>query len=176
MCPFQILPGLPPYGSEALAFDPSGVESHREGFVVRFAPPDCSPWVGNFQKGDTDLYDVVAYPDSEVVLVISGGMGYQLNPRRPDRWTHFGGSIEFIRVVENLGAIVGNGLWFELTNGHSMIWRTPRISWDGMRDIKINERRLTGQSLYFDGTWRNFSVDLVEGTVAGASYDGPQPD
>lgn len=174
MSPFVILPGLPPYGPEALPFSATGMGTHSEGFVVRFLPQTESSWVGNFQPGLTDLYRVVPHPDRQRTIVIAGGQAYVIKPQEPANWNYFGGSIEFAQPIPDLDAVLlSNGLWFELLGPESTIWQTRRISWDGMRDLAIQGLTLTGQSWCLDETWSGFSVDLVEGTVTGGSYNGP---
>lgn len=171
---YKILTGLPAYGPEALPFSATGMGTHSEGFVVRFLPHPDSTWIGNFQPGVTDMYAIVPHPDRQRMIVIAGGQAYIIDAQVPAKWTHFGGSIEFAQPIPELDAILfGNGLWFELLGPQSMIWKTRRISWDGMRDLAIKDLTLTGQSWCYDDTWSNFAVDLVEGTVTGGSYSGP---
>jgi hypothetical protein len=130
--------------------------------------------VGNFQPGLTELNAVINHPDKERVVVISGGQAYVVNPTDPKSWEHFGGSIELALPIDALNAIVfGNGLWFELLGANSMIWRTPRISWDGMCDIQIDNFKLRGKSWDPSDAWHEFSVDLIDGTMSGGSYSGP---
>jgi hypothetical protein len=174
MSQHEILPGLPPYGPEALPFSATGMGTHREGFVVRFVPYSKSSWVGNFQPGLTEMYCVVPHPDNLRTIVVAGGQAYVIAPQEPAKWTHFGGSISFAQPIPELDAILfGNGLWFELLGPESMIWKTRRISWDGMRDLALKGLTLTGRSWCYDDTWSDFAVDLVEGTVTDGSYDGP---
>lgn len=171
---FEILPGLPPYGPEALPFSATGLGTHSEGFVVRFLPDTECSWVGNFQPGMTNLRKVISHPDRKRLIVISGGEAYVIDPNTPNTWTHFGGAINFVQSVADLDAILfGNGLWFELLGAKSMMWQTRRISWDGMRDLEREGLTLTGRAWCFNDTWSDFTVDLAEGTVIGGSYNGP---
>ena len=168
---YEILPGLPPYGARALAFSATGQGRHREGFVVRFFPSDGESWVGNFQPGLSDLDSILDHPDGKRVLVISGGQAYVIDPDAPSRWTHFGGGITFVTRVDVMRALlIGNGLWFELLGAQSMIWRSRRISWDGMRDIRVHDLRLTGESWNPNDFWVPFTLNLVDGSVIGGSY------
>jgi len=171
---YEILPGLPPYGPEALPFSATGMGAHSEGFVVRFLPNTDRSWVGSFQPGMTDICDVFVHPDGIRLIVIAGGEAYVIDPTDSTKWTQFGGLINFVEAVPELDAILfGNGLWFELLGADSSIWQTRRISWDGMRDLTIQGLKLTGRSWCYDDTWSDFTVDLVEGTVVGGSYNGP---
>jgi hypothetical protein len=148
--------------------------THSEGFVVRFLPNAEASWVGNFQPGLTDMHDVMPHPDDKRLIVIAGGEAYVIDESDPTTWTHFGGSINFAEAIPDLDAVLfGNGLWFELLGSESTIWQTRRISWDGMRDLRLQGLTLTGRSWCYDDTWSDFTVDLVEGTVVGGSYNGP---
>ena len=174
MSQYEILPGLPPYGREALPFSATGMGTHSEGFVIRFLPGTEGSWVGNFQPGMTDYYDVIPHPDGKRLIVNSGGQAYAIDPATPKTWTSFGGSINFAQPVAELKAILfGNGLWFELLGSESTIWQTRRISWDGMCDLAVQGLQLTGRSWHIDDTWPDFAVDLVDGTVTYGSYNGP---
>jgi RimJ/RimL family protein N-acetyltransferase len=174
MSKYEILPGLPPYGPEALAFSASGMGTHSEGFVIRFHSGSEGSWVGNFQPGLSDLYAVIPHPDSKRQVVIAGGQAYVIDPEEPSIWNHFGGQITFAQPIAELNAVLfGNDLWFELLGPDRMIWQSRRISWDEMRDMNIKDLKLSGRAWRFDETWHDFSVDLVSGAVQGGSYDGP---
>ena len=97
-----------------------------------------------------------------------------IDPNDSSQWEHFGGGIETAVEVSDLNALLfSNGLWFELLGPNGMIWKSRRISWDGMRNFTIQGLTLTGQSCCYDDTWSDFTLDLIEGTVAGGSYNGP---
>lgn len=174
MTAFEKLPGLPPYGPEAMPFSATGQGTHREGLVVRFTADDGSSWSGNFQPGIGQFEAILRHPDSRRVVVVARGQAYVVDPNNSSKWECFGGSIETVLRIRELNALVfGNGLWFELVGAYGTIWQSRRISWDGMRDVSIQGLTLTGKSWFYDGTWSDFTVDLVEGTVTGGSYNGP---
>ena len=174
MTEFEVLSGLPPYGPEALPFSATGQGAHSEGLVVKFTNDDGSSWIGNFQPGMGNCETVLRHPDGRRFVVITGGQAYVINPMDPTRWDHFGGGIETALAIDELNAIlISNGLWFELLGANGTIWQSRRISWDGMRDVTIQGLTLTGRSWCYDDTWVDFTLDLVEGTVAGGSYNGP---
>ncbi len=141
---------------------------------MRFTADDGSYWTGNFQPGLGQCETVLRHPDGRRFVVIASGQAYAIDPNDSSQCEHFGGSIETAFEIGDLTALLfGNGLWFELLGPKGMIWKTERISWDGMRDVTIQGLTLTGRSWCYDDTWSNFTVDLVEGTVAGGSYNGP---
>ena len=172
---FEILPGLPPYGPGAIPFSPTGQGSHSEGLVVRFIADDGSSWTGNFQPSWTNCELVSRHPNGTNYIVIAGGQGYRVNPDTPTDWEHFGGQIEQAIEIADLNAIlIGNGLWFELIGPNGNLWKSRRISWDGMAELRIDNLELFGRSWSPENRWYDFSLNLVDGAVTGGSYNGPE--
>src|SRR5437762_2281051 len=135
----EILPGLSPYGPDAEPFTATGLGTHREGFVVRFLAADGTSWVGNFQPGLGSLSNVYVHPNARELLVVARGQGYVVDPDDRLKRQYFGCQIETAIVLdEPLMVIFGNGLWFEAFGVRGPQWRTPRISWDGMRNIQFH--------------------------------------
>ncbi len=70
--------------------------------------------------------------------------------------------------------VVGNGIWLEAWDKSGMKWRSRRISWDGMQDLRIENETVLGLAWSpIDDRHHPFSVDLRTGAVDGGSYDGP---
>lgn len=171
MSTFEVLPGLPPYGPEALPFSATGLGTHSEGFVVQFIGDDGSAWVGNFQPGLSSCQEIIRHPNGREFIVIASGQAYVVDPNNPTAWQHFGGQIEHVFEIKDLNAILlGNGLWFELIGRVGMIWRTRRISWDGMDNLKVNDLQVVGDAWSPDDRWYAFTLDLTDGSVEGGSY------
>lgn len=105
------------------------------------------------------------------------GAGYLIDVDKKALISEFAGDIDFIERAPSTGLlIVGNGLWFEAFDGIANRWSTPRISWDGMRNIAINGDRLTGEAYTPMGPpdWLPFEVDLNTGSFMGGSGPPPQ--
>ncbi len=165
------MPGLPPYGPEALPFSATGLGTQSEGLVVRFTTDDDSSWTGNFQPGLNGCQRIIRHPNGHDFVVISSGQGYIVNPSDPASWNHFGGCIEYVFELSDYGAVLfGNGLWFELLGIDGTLWKSRRISWDGMCDSAISYPYLTGKSWFPDDRWVDFKLDLSDGSVEGGSY------
>jgi hypothetical protein len=172
---FEVLPGLPPYGPWAEAFTATGLGRQREGVVVRFQPDQGESWVGNFQRGASNLDSVLSHPNDREVLVIAGGEGYVVDPQDRTKREYFGGYIQLVLQVPELSAIVfGNGLWFELLGPAGWLWTSGRISWDGMREVRREGLRLSGEACSPQGPSIAFVLDLRSGEFTGGSYNGPQ--
>jgi hypothetical protein len=173
---FEILDGLLPYGPMPLQFSSTGQGMHREGLVVKFVPGEEEEWVGNFQPGLSSFHSVLAHPDHKHVVVVAGGEAYVVDPTARKLVTTFGVSIETAIDVPLLKAILfSNGLWFELLGEGGLMWKTRRLSWDGMRNVEVRDLQVRGEGWRFDDTWHEFALDLSNGKVTGGAYDGPEP-
>jgi hypothetical protein len=120
-------------------------------------------------------YEVLEHPDGRHLLVIAGGQGYIVDPNDRSKREYFGASIEVVLRVPELGTIVfGNGLWFESLGPDGWRWRTGRISWDGMRELRREGLELLGQAWSpLENCWLPFELDLRSGEFKGGSYNGP---
>jgi hypothetical protein len=172
MTPFDILPGLPPYGPSALPFPEKGRGSFSEGLVVKFSPSNKDAWVGNFQRGLTGPDMVLEHPDQRHMIVIAGGVGYIIDPETAKQTHQLSGFIKHVISAPELGAVVlGDDLQFESLRAEGFWWQSGRISWDGFRKIAKSGTILTGESYSaIDQVWSPFVLDLTSGVSAGGSY------
>ena len=171
---YEILEGLPPYGAMPEQFSFGSKGTHREGVVVRFFPDSGPTWVGNFQRGLTKFDDVMLHPNGSHVIIFAGGQGYTIDPDTRSLIKTWGGAVEIaIEFQDRRVIVLGDGLWFEAIGETGTLWRSKRISWDGMQGITLSEGRILGEAWNPDGFWVPFSVDLTTGEVEGGSYCGP---
>ncbi len=166
----RVLAGLPPYGPPAEPFPSTGQGAHQEGLVVEFSPAGGAVWVGNFQRGATGLDRVLPSTKDGTVLVVAGGAGYVVDPLQRACVRELGGGIE--QVVELPDRLVfSNGLWLEATDGERLLWRTRRLSWDGMRSLCVEGDRVVGEAYDpMSDDWARFSVELASGEASGGTY------
>ena len=172
----RVLPGLPATGPWPEQFTATGTGAHREGFVVEFSPDKRSTWIGNFQRGVTSYNAVLPHFDGRTLTVIAGGQAYVIDPEDRRLLATFGGDIDVALAVkpENLW-VMGNGIWLEAWDSSGLRWRSRRISWDGMRNIRIENDKVKGGALSpLDDHECPFAVDITTGAVEGGSYNGPQ--
>lgn len=167
---YEILPGLPGVGPLPEQFSSTGQGHHSEGFVIKFTSSSGESWVGNFQPAYTQLFKVVD-PWGQHILVVAGGQAYEVDPDSRQCVNTFGGSIEYLERVPDMNAtIIGNGLWLE-SWGTNLNWKTRRIAWDGMCDLRIEGERLFGTALApHEDAAIPFWVDLTSGDVHYGSY------
>lgn len=171
-----MLDGLPPYGPPAEGFSATGQGMHREGLVVEFTTSTGDAWVGNFQRGLSNLDAVVRSPAAnDVIIVIAGGQAYVIAPETRTCVHTFGGMIEHVFEFAD-HFVVSNGLWFEATDGHQTQWTTRRLSWDGMMSIRVEGGTIVGDAYDpMNDTWVPFSVHAATGEAVGGSYPPELP-
>ena len=169
---FRILPGLPSTGDWPEQFSATGRGTHSEGFVVEFLPERKPSWVGNFQPGLTHFEAVLPLPNGMSFVVIAGGQAYVIDPDERRQLMTFGGQIDTALVAPEVSLVIlSNGIDLEAWNENSRRWKTRRISWDGIWDLKIDRGCVTGQAWDpFEDCETPFSVDLRTGDVEGGSY------
>jgi hypothetical protein len=171
---FHVLPGLPTTGSLPEQFSATGQGKHREGFVVEFTPTSGTSWIGNFQPGLSKYSEVFTDPDGSSVIVVAGGTAYVVDIEGRRLLRTFGAQIETVIADDARRQLLfGNGLWFEALCSEGIRWSSRRVSWEGMRNVKLAGSTIVGEALDLDDTWREFSIDLATGVAVGGSYNGP---
>src|SRR5215471_12811382 len=139
---FEVLPGLPGDGPYPEQFTTAG-GTHREGFVVRVLPERGPPWVGNFQRGLGTFSGVMWHPGGRLLLVIAHGQAYLVDPEsRRLASTPFDG---ISGVLEASGwVILASFTDLMILSPHGGQWVSPRVAWDGIRNVRIEGGRLLG--------------------------------
>jgi hypothetical protein len=170
---FEVLPGLPPYGPMAISFTKNGAREHREGLVVRFHPRDSKPWVGNFIGGTTACNIVLNHPNETYVIVVAQGEGCIVDPERRTVLDRMAVDITRAISVPSLGSVVFQGLTdFTAIRADNSGWRSPRISWDGFRNVEVHETNLLGQAYSpVSNVWVRFRLDLLTGRCTDGIYE-----
>ena len=172
MIRWEILAGLPPYGPAAVSFSATGHGMHREGLVVRFFTGSDEDWVGNFQPGLTGSADVLGHPNGKDVIVIAGGQGYIISPTSRLCLATFGGQIECVKAAPRQRMVMFVSLTDVTAIGtDGLVWHSRRISWDGMRNLRITDAKFVGEAYSpLDDGWHDFEVDLSSGMAIGGSF------
>jgi hypothetical protein len=175
MEPFRTLVGLPATGPWPEQFSATGHGTHREGFVVEFNPGTSSSWVGNFQRGLTDYDAVVLHPNGQSVVIIASGQGYLIDPKDRRLVGLLGSQLQNATVIpEAKTIIINNGIWLEGHGESGVLWRSRRISWDGIWDLREDDGRLYGKCWdAANDTEASFSIDIRTGDLVGGVYPEP---
>lgn len=167
------LEGLPAYGEPALSFPRP--DAFSEGFVVEFVATAGERWIGNFASGPAGgAQSIHVEFGPRDVIVFSGGAGYVIDIESRCLVADLGFGFDWLEFVEELGILVAcNDLWFEAFVGRKRKWRTRRVSWDEIRNIRRAGTKVTAEAYHLDGDWYPLVLDVVTGEVVGGSYDAP---
>ena len=169
---FEVLAGLPPYGPPAVSFTENGPREWREGLVVRFYPSDSEPWVGNFLGGLTKFNSVLNHPNGREVIVVAMGQAVVVDPETRSLRDHIGAQIEEVFILEEEKSVVFRSIVdFRAIAADNSKWHSPRISWDGFRNVTRNGLELFGEAWTPIGdAWVPFKLDLSNGQCLNAIY------
>ena len=177
---YEILPGLPAYGPMAVPFGAGGWtgawSGHSEGLVVRFYPDLRETWVANFQAGSGEWQGVLEHPNKKDLIVLSRGQGYVVDPESRALVLTLAGNIQDAIELPELDAIIFcDGLGFEAIKSDGIWWRSPRISWDEIRNIRVAGTILRGEASTpvadVNNAWVPFTLDLTTGQCEDGVYE-----
>jgi hypothetical protein len=170
---FEILPGLPPYGPRAVSFTERGDQEFREGLVIRFHPENSDPWIGNFLGGETNCTTVLDHPNETDVIVVANGNAFVIDLEKRAIRDRIGGDITAVIPSPALGLVIFQGFVdFTAVRANGTGWVSPRISWDGFRNIKVHESVLSGEAWApsIKDIWMPFTLDLLTGQCTDGIY------
>jgi len=167
---------LPTYGPMYVSVTEDRSDYFSEGYAIRFFKSDGSDWVGNFKPGWTDLYKVYPYENLGRVVVIAGGLVYIISPESTQPIETFGITMREIIESKKYGLIGSDDTSIFIFDYNGLRWHSPRISWDGIRNLHLSGAHLSGQSYNpmndtnsFD-EWIDFSINLDSHNISDGSY------
>lgn len=170
---FEILPGLPPYGPEAISVTIHDDREHREGLVVRFYPKASESWVANF-FGDRGMAcnAVLDHPNGTDVIVVAGGEASIVDPEVRGIRERIPGEIKGFMALPSLNSVLFWGFTdFSAIKADNSRWLSPRISWDGLRNMQVHGTELAGEAYTpIEDAWVPFKLDLLTGHCADGIY------
>jgi hypothetical protein len=169
---YEILPSLPAYGPMHISITHNGFPFYSEGFVVRFYKDDGSDWVANFQPGWGTLDRVIEFNNSSNLLVIAFGTCYLMDPNDITPIEDFGLQYSKIFNASKGRLILQDVTDFTIIEPDGTYWNTPRISWDGLKDVKVEDNVVSGLAFTPVDTpeWVEFSYDIDTKILTGGSY------
>ena len=168
---FEILDGLPAYGPMYIPVSVKGEPFYSEGLVIRFKKSDGSDWVANFSTGWSNFNFVTEYPNANRIIVIAKGQGYIMSPDQEKPIDTFGIGIDYILKTDDNKIILADNCDVWIVNNEGSIWQSKRISWDGLKDLKLQDNLLTGLSYRpGDDQWIPFSINIDTKEIIGGSY------
>lgn len=170
---YDILESLPTYGPMYIPVTESGEPFYSAGVAIRFYKADGTDWVANFQPGWTDLKEVYEFTNDQRLLVIARGTCYMMNPEQAKPLSVFGvGYVKVFRTNDQRLILQDQtDLTIIETNGEH--WHSERISWDGLKDLRLENNLVTGLSydpMNDADEWVPFTFDIDTRTLTGGSY------
>lgn len=170
---FEVLSGLPPYGPMAISFTQNGAREHREGLVVRFYPAASEPWVGNFMGGATACNIVIDHPNEAYVIVVAQGEACIVDPERRVILDYVARDTNQVFPVPSRRLVVfQRSTDFIAIGADNSGWLSPRISWDGFRNVEVREADLAGEAYSpVSDAWVPFQLNLLTGRCTDGVYE-----
>ena len=170
---YEILKGLPVYGSMHISITENNESYFSEGFVVRFFKNDNSNWVANFKPGWTGYNEIIEIENHSNLIVIAGGTFYLMNPENEKPFEVFG--VGFERSIKNNSGdiILQDNTNLTIIGKDGKYWTTERISYDGIKELKINGKIVTGLSYTPTSgkeLWEEFKLDIETREIKGGSF------
>lgn len=168
---YEILPGLPGSGPMYISVSENNEQFYSEGFVVRFFKTDGTNWIANFKPGWSELNFVKDYSDSNRIIIIAKGQGYIMEPESPEPIDTFGLKIKEVIEAENNRIVCADDCSLYHIDEEGGVWQSEKISWDGIKDITIQQNTVAGLSYYpMTDSWVPFSFDIDTKLITGGSF------
>lgn len=146
---------------------------YSEGFPVRFYKSDGTDWVANFKPGWTDLKILYELQDTSNLLVIACGTCYLMNPNETKPVSVFGIGYSTVLKASDGRLILQDQTELTIIEKDGNHWDTERISWDGLKDLKLDNNIITGLSydpMNDADEWVHFTYDIDAKILTGGSY------
>jgi hypothetical protein len=156
----------------ALSFSATGRKVlHSEGLVIRFSPPGHPIWTGNFEPSFGTLTDVFNHPDGRHIVVVSGGQAYVVDPVSASVSECFGADLCAAAMSAEAHVLALASLTAVDVMTASEHWRSPRVSWDGINNLRVERERVLGEGWDpLNEKWHAFAIDLVTRELHGGAY------
>jgi hypothetical protein len=151
---------------------------------VLFQPPTEADWLGAFGAGDYGGNAVAVDWEGARALVVASGRGYLLDTTKR---TIIGRLTR--EYLQDAVWAPESGVWvvaddlrlFVLDPAGTTLWASPRVSWDGIRRLRVAGDVVHGEADMAAGAaendyWSPFALDLGTRRIEGALYGGPPID
>ena len=170
---YKILKHLPSEGPMYIPISDNNKKFFSEGFVIKFYKSDGTEWVANFQCGLTECRYVYEFEEFNRIVVFADGSGYLINPDTQKPIKCFGAFTNQVIPFRKKQLILVDSCGVMLMDHTGVIWKSPRLSWDGIEDLKLNGCILSGKSFnpFHEGNeWSDFEINLDSKIITGGSY------
>lgn len=108
---------------------------------------------------------MLEHPNSTDVIVVARGDACIVDPENRAVRDHIAGDVEQVIRAPSLELVVFRGMTdFKAIKADNSGWRSPRISWDGLRNIKLRGSELFGEAYTpVQDAWVPFKLDILTG-------------
>lgn len=171
---YKILESLPSNGPIYISVTENNENYVSEGFPVRFFRNNGTNWVANFKPGWTNLNQVYEIENQTNLIVIAGGTFYLINPENEKPLDVFGVGFERAFKSDRNQIILQNQTDLTVIEKNGEYWTTERISYDGIKELKIKENIVSGLTYVptsDDDLWLEFTLNLENRKVSGGSFE-----
>lgn len=171
---YEILESLPSNGPIYISVTENNENYVSEGFTVRFFRNNGTNWVANFKPGWTNFNQVYEIENQTNLIVIAGGTLYLMNPENEKPLDVYGVGIERAFKSEQNQIILQDQTDLTIIEKNGEYWTTERISYDGIKELKINGNIVSGLAYVptsDDDLWLEFTLNLENRKVNGGSFE-----
>lgn len=131
-------------------FAPRNQPTHSEGAVIQVAGREQS-WIGNFQSGRfyKGLTDVCPFQTDRSICVFATGQGYKVRLDSPRTYTVLDDIFPILGahyIAEHDRIIAWDFLRLAAYSPHALVWRSRRISWDGLSITEVRSGFIEGHA------------------------------
>jgi hypothetical protein len=172
---YEVLRELPGNQQELVYVPNKVLGINRDGVMIRFFPQRGDSWIGVFAFGDmlpNGECAIYEGPSAHCLTIVSKGEGYIVSPETPNSFKH-------VSACPILGVVPIRShnliLFYDYTeitayNEDGLLWRTKRISWDGIEIDLISDKEIVGKSWDApNNKYVEFRVNLTSGSHQGGA-------
>jgi hypothetical protein len=141
-----------------------------KGWLCAFTPRHPNR---GFIGGETACNIVIDHPNEAYVIVVAQGDACIVDPERRAILDHMAWDTDQVLSLPPLGLVVFQRLTdFIAIGADNSGWLSPRISWDGFRNVEVYETDLLGEAYSpVSDAWVPFRLDLLTGSCTDGIYE-----
>lgn len=153
-------------------------EDAGDGTILRVTPRGGTAWLGlfgGFRPGRGRLFST---PHERRLLVVSGDRAYLVPVDSPAGTEVVPAAVHGVFLAPARGLLVIQDLTgFEAYGREGRVWRSARVSWDGLTVTRVSEDVIEGTATDLQDREIPFRLDLATGRHEGGSWprDGRAP-
>ena len=170
---YEILEGLPTYGTMPVTVSDNNDPFYSEGYVVRFYKKDGTDWVANFVPGWSKTRGIFELTGSNL-LILADGTCYVMDPENTAPISVFGVGFSAVFELPDGRFVLQDQVNLTVVEKDGSYRNSERISWDGFKDIKVEGTLIKGLCWTpIDKTndeWLPFTYDVATGVLTNGAF------